>query len=315
MVSVDIKALTNNMFKESVTFRLLPVPRPPEACHMIETKKDLRIFNSKHGWVLSTLTRNLGYATPEGTHRVTSGLQIDYLISLPKFLNGSWKRCSLCSVDEIGPSHVKLRWIGENAEQYSHVSKTPKVVSQAWDSLIIPFSNHQYSVRVSDLATYTSQLEAMRAFYGVTLPANYNDYLKNNLAGNVQMVIQSGKTVRLEDLRRFGLYPEVIDKGQDDPPCRAAASFKLSHTVEYLAHPSEVNAALLNSIPFERLPDQSDADFEVWKQEWLSREIASLEVLGFTSRNLVAVVKLHVKPIPLDLIRRRLARQDEGDKP
>lgn len=311
MGSVDIKELTNGTFKESFTFRLFPISRPPEACSVIRTKKDLRLFKSKQGWVLSTMARNLVGNTQEERSPVSSELQIDYLISMPKFLNGRWKRCSLCSVEEIGPGHVKLRWIGENAEQYSHVSRDQKVISQAWASLIAPFSNQQYSVRASDMDAYSSQLEAMRSFYGVTLPANHSAYLKTNLAGNVQTIIKSGHTVRLEDLRRFGLYPESLGQGQDEPPCRAAASFKLRHTVEYLVHFSEVNAALLNALPFERLPDQSDADFEAWKQEWLAREISSLEANGFTSQNLVAVVKLHVKPIPIDLIRRRLARQDE----
>ena len=260
-----------------------------------------------------TLARNLVGNTQE-ENPVSSELQIDYLISMPKFLNGSWKRCSLCSVEEIGLGHVKLRWIGENAEQYSHVSRDQKVVSQAWTSLLAPFSNQQYSVRASDMGAYSSQLEAMRAFYGVTLSANRNECWKNGLAWNVQTIIQSGHTVRLEDLRRFGLYPEGIDKGQDEPPCRAAASFKIRHTVEYLVHFSEVNEALLSRIPFERLPDQSDADFEAWKQEWLAREIAVQEALSSTPQNLVAVVKLHVKPIPIDLLRRRLARQDEGGR-
>lgn len=314
MGSVDIKELTNGTFKESFTFRLFSVSRPPEACSLIRTKKDLRLFKSKQGWVLSTLARNLVGSMSDEKHPVISELQIDYLISMPKFLNGSWKRCSLCSVEEIGPSHVKLRWIGENAEQYSHVSRDQKVISQAWTSLLAPFSNQQYSVRASDMDAYSSQLEAMRSFYGVTLPANPSVYWKTSLAGNVQTIIQSGHTVKLEDLRRFGLYPEGIDKGQDEPPCRAAASFKLSHTVEYLVHFSEVNEALLSRIPFERLPDQSDADFEAWKQEWLSREIAVQEALDSTPQKLVAVVKLHVKPIPIDLIRRRLARQDEGGR-
>ena len=314
MGSIDINELTNGTFKESHTFRLFPVSRPPEACSLIKTKKELRIFKSKHGWVLSTAAKDMARTTPEGKQFVGSDLQIDYLVSIPKFLNGSWQRVSLCSVEEIGPEHVKLRWTGENAEQFSHVSKSPKVVSQAWTSLITPFSNHQYSVRDSDINTYKSQLDAMRSFYGVTLPADYNDYLRNNLAGNVQMVIQSGKTVRLEDLRRFGLYPEHIKKGQADPPCRAAASFKLSHTVEQLVHYSAVNETLLNEIPFERLPEQSDADFEAWKQEWLTEELANLENTDPSKQSLVAVVKLHVKPIPLDLIRRRLARQDEGVK-
>lgn len=311
MGSVDIKELTNGTFKESYTFRLCPISRPPEACSVIRTKKDLRLFKSKQGWVLSTLARNLVGNTQEERHPVISELQIDYLISLPKFLNGSWKRCSLCSVEEIGQEHVKLRWIGENGEQYKHVSRNQTVVSQAWTSLLAPFSNQQYSARASDMGAYSSQLEEMRSFYGVTLPADYSSYLKLSLASNVQTIIQSGNTVNLEDLRRFGLYPESLDKGQDEPPCRAAASFKLRHTVEYLVHFSEVNEALLNALPFERLPDQSDADFESWKQEWFSREISSLEANGFTSQNLVAVVKLHVKPIPIDLIRRRLARQDE----
>lgn len=311
MESVDIKELTNGTFKESFTFRLFPISRPPEACPVIRTKKDLRLFKSKQGWVLSTLARNLVGNTQEERHPVSSELQIDYLVSLPKFMNGSWKRCSLCSVEEIGQGHAKLRWIGENGEQYSHVSRNQKVVSQAWASLIAPFSNQQYLARASDMGAYSSQLEAMRSFYGVTLPANSSSYLKLSLASNVQMIIQSGNTVNLEDLRRFGLYPESIDKGQDEYPCRAAASFKIRHTVEYLVHFREVNAALLNALPFERLPDQSDADFESWKQEWLAREISSLETHGFTSQNLVAVVKLHVKPIPIDLIRRRLARQDE----
>ena len=261
-----------------------------------------------------TLARNLVGNTQEGNHPVSSELQIDYLISLPKFLNGRWKRCSLCSVEEIGPGHVKLRWIGENGEQYNHVSRDQKVISQAWTSLLAPFSNQQYSVRAADMDAYSSQLEAMRSFYGVTLPANPSVYWKTSLAGNVQTIIQSGHTVKLEDLRRFGLYPEGIDKGQDEHPCRAAASFKLSHTVEYLVHFSEVNEALLSRIPFERLPDQSDADFETWKQEWLSREIAVQEALGSTPQTLVAGVRLHVKPIPIDLIRRRLARQDEGGR-
>ena len=232
MESVYIKELTNDTFKESYTFRLFPISRPPEACPVIRTKKDLRLFKSKQGWVLSTMARNLVGNTQEERHPVSSELQIDYLVSLPKFMNGSWKRCSLCSVEEIGQGHVKLRWIGENGEQYSHVSRNQKVISQAWISLLAPFSNQQYSMHASDIGAYSSQLEAMRSFYGVTLPANHSAYLETNLAGNVQMILQSGHTVRLEDLRRFGLYPESIDKGQDDPPCRAAASFKLRHTVQ-----------------------------------------------------------------------------------
>lgn len=304
----EVSELTCNTFADFDTFNFCQVDYPPYPSSDISNRKILGIHKVRKQWRLNTEEQQ--FTDPDASvDHMLAPIRIEYLLGLPKGLNGKWQLLSTCELQSISKKSVTLSWTGVKGSKHSYTSNVMGVVLKIQQYLSAGLNISQYTSHARDIEGHVARLKSFRERIGYKLEGvSPSAYVLRNASLQVSHMLEDGVTIPCGLLSEYGLFDADRLHVPCSVPFRAAAAFKTRNVVLDIIPFSELPKLDIDTLPLTRLADETDDQYAARRKERFEHSIAEL------NEGLVAVVKVETRTIDKELILRRLKRQDErGD--
>lgn len=303
--TLEVSELTCNTFADFDMFDFCQVGYPPVPSSEFSNRKILGSHKAHKQWRLNTEEQQCTDPAASVGH-LLAPIRIEYLLGLPRGLNGKWQLVSTCELQSISKKSVMISWTGVNGSKHSYTSNVMGVVLKIQQYLSAGLNVCQYTSHVRDIEAHVERLKAFREKIGYKLEGlPPSAYVYRNASLQISTMLEAGITIPCGLLSEYGLF----DAGRLHVPCsvpfRAAAAFKTRNVVLDIIPFSELPRLDIDTLPLTRLADETDEQYASRRKERFCHCIAELH------EGLVAVIKVETRAIDKDLILRRLKRQDE----
>jgi hypothetical protein len=302
----EVSDLTCNTFADFDTFDLRRVECPPLPVSDLGNRKILGIHKVHKQWRLSTEEQQWTDPAASVDHMLAP-IRIEYLLGMPKDLNGKWQLLSTCELQSVSEKSATISWTGLNGSKHSYTSNAMDVVLKIQQYLSAGLNICQYTSHAHDVESHVERLKAFREKIGYKLEGvPPSAYVNRNASLQVSGMLTAGVTIPCDLLSEYGLFDADRLHVPCSTPFRAAAAFKTRNVVLDIIPFKDLNKLDSTTLPLTRLPDETDEQYAARRQERFSDLLTNIVHGG-----LVAVVKVETRTIDNELILRRLKRQDE----